>query len=93
MREREQIGVAEVRQNLSKYLGRIARGESFEITDRGRPVALLTALGFEGLWQLRAAGLTRRPLEPWGGPPPPAIEVENGPTTAELLDAQRDDRL
>jgi prevent-host-death family protein len=37
----EQIGVRELRQNASKYLSRVQRGETFEITDRGRPVAIL----------------------------------------------------
>jgi prevent-host-death family protein len=37
------IGVRELRQNASRYLRLIEeRGEPIEITDRGRPVALLT---------------------------------------------------
>jgi prevent-host-death family protein len=35
------IGVRELRQNASKYLKEVAAGESFEITDRGHPVARL----------------------------------------------------
>ena len=35
------IGVRELRQNASKYLARVAGGESLEVTDRGRPVARL----------------------------------------------------
>lgn len=35
------IGVRELRQNASKWLDRVQAGESFEITDRGRPVANL----------------------------------------------------
>jgi prevent-host-death family protein len=37
----ERIGVRELRQNASKYLARVAGGESIEVTDRGRAVALL----------------------------------------------------
>lgn len=37
----ERIGVRELRQNASAYLARVALGESIEVTDRGRPVALL----------------------------------------------------
>ena len=40
----EQVGVRELRQNLSVYLARIARGETLEVTDRGHAVALLTPL-------------------------------------------------
>jgi prevent-host-death family protein len=39
-----QIGVAQLRQNASQYLARVEGGESFTVTDRGRPVALLTPL-------------------------------------------------
>jgi prevent-host-death family protein len=35
------VGVAELRQNLSKYLRRVARGERLVVTDRNRPVAEL----------------------------------------------------
>ncbi len=38
------VGVRELRQNLSKYLRRVARGEAFRVTDRGRPVATLGPL-------------------------------------------------
>lgn len=37
----DRIGVRELRQNASRYLRRVARGESLEVTDRGRPVARL----------------------------------------------------
>jgi prevent-host-death family protein len=37
----DRIGVRELRQHASRYLARVARGEQIEVTDRGRPVALL----------------------------------------------------
>jgi len=40
----ERVGVRELRQNLSRWLRRVENGESFEVTDRGRPVAQLTPL-------------------------------------------------
>lgn len=40
----EQVGVRELRQNLSIYLARIARGETLEVTDRGHAVAILAPL-------------------------------------------------
>jgi antitoxin (DNA-binding transcriptional repressor) of toxin-antitoxin stability system len=39
-----QVGVRELRQNLSVYLARIARGETLEVTDRGHAVAILAPL-------------------------------------------------
>jgi prevent-host-death family protein len=35
------VGVAQLRQNLSKYLRRVERGERLVVTDRNRPVAEL----------------------------------------------------
>lgn len=37
----ETVGVAELRQNLTRYLRRVARGERLVVTDRNRPVAEL----------------------------------------------------
>jgi prevent-host-death family protein len=42
--EARQVGVRELRQNLSKYLRRVERGERLEVTDHGRPVAVLAPL-------------------------------------------------
>jgi prevent-host-death family protein len=38
------VGVRELRQNLSKYLRRVINGERLEVTERGRPVAVLAPL-------------------------------------------------
>ena len=40
----DRVGVRELRQNLSVYLRRVKTGESLEVTERGRPVALLVPL-------------------------------------------------
>ncbi|MEJ7566832.1 MAG: type II toxin-antitoxin system prevent-host-death family antitoxin [Gaiellaceae bacterium] len=37
----ERIGIRELRQHASRWVRRAAAGESFEVTDRGRPVARL----------------------------------------------------
>lgn len=39
-----QVGVRELRQNLSIYLDRVKEGERLEVTEHGRPVALLVPL-------------------------------------------------
>jgi len=38
----ERIGVRELRQHASRYLDRVKAGETVEVTERGRLVALLT---------------------------------------------------
>lgn len=38
------VGIRELRQRASELLRQVERGESIEITDRGRPVALLSPL-------------------------------------------------
>lgn len=51
------VGVRELRQRASELLRLVEQGETVEITDRGRPVALLTPLpGGSPLEQMRAAG-------------------------------------
>ncbi len=51
------IGVRKLRQEASSVLRLVERGESFEITDRGRAVALLSPkLAASPLAELRAAG-------------------------------------
>ena len=53
----ERIGVRELRQHASRWLRRVAAGESFEVTDRGRPVArLVPPPPPEGVERLRAEG-------------------------------------
>lgn len=51
------VGVRELRQRASALLRRVESGERFEITDRGRPVAVLGPLPNESpLVRLRASG-------------------------------------
>jgi prevent-host-death family protein len=51
------VGVRELRQSASELLRRVEQGETIEITDRGRPVALLSPLPDRGpLERLRAGG-------------------------------------
>jgi prevent-host-death family protein len=58
------VGVAELRQNLSRYLRRIERGERLVVTDRNRPVAELGPPPTTGaaLDRLVAEGRVSRPL-------------------------------
>lgn len=57
----ERVGIRELRQYLSRYVARTARGESVDVTDRGRPVARLVppATGEPWLDALVADGAVR----------------------------------
>lgn len=83
----ERVGVRELRQQASAILRRVAAGETFEVTDRGRPVALLVAVGPSGLDALERQGLLRRgegdvldvePLPLPEGARPPSEVVSEG---------------
>lgn len=56
----ERVGVRELRQKASEILRRVAAGETIEVTDRGRPAAILSAPGPSGLAELERRGLVRR---------------------------------
>jgi prevent-host-death family protein len=55
----ERVGVRELRQQASAILRRVAAGETFEVTDRGRPVAVLVKARASGLEQLADEGMIR----------------------------------
>ena len=80
------IGIRELRQRASDYLRRVAAGETFEVTDRGRPVALLTPIpNATPLDRLRAAGDLNEatgstddlpePVDPAPGAEPPSVRL------------------
>jgi len=50
------VGIRELRQHASELLRRVEDGESIEITDRGRPVAVLAPLPADPVERLRASG-------------------------------------
>jgi len=60
----ETVGIAELRQNLSRYLRRVERGERLLVTDRNRAVAELGPPPSDGaaLDRLIAEGRVSRPL-------------------------------
>lgn len=83
------VGVRELKQNLSSYLDRAASGERILVTDRGRPRALIVPLpGGDNL---------RRGIEEgWITPPPVAGDLPPAPArarsrvrTADVVDEDR----
>ena len=85
------VGVRELRQRASELLRLVEKGETVEITDRGRPVALLTPLP-EGspLQRLRAAGDVD-PAEGDLSALPPPLRPAAGELPSEVLGRLRRD--
>jgi prevent-host-death family protein len=91
--ERVRVGIRELRQDLSVYVRRVLQGDTFEVTEHGRPVALLGPLPEEStaMGRLVREGRVR---------PPSADLVELGlprgratTETSDALDAEREERL
>ena len=60
-----EVGVRELRNNLSRYLDRVRRGEEVIVTDRGHAIARVTPVGTEGvLDQLIAEGIVVPAMRP-----------------------------
>lgn len=57
----DSIGVRELRQHASRYLARVAAGESVQITDRGRPVARLVPPAPDSWAEMIATGRVLAP--------------------------------
>lgn len=87
------VGVRELRQNLSVYLRRVLKGESFEVTDRGRSVALLAPLPEPSspVQRLVAAGRASNPQGGISEVLPPRGKPSR--RLSEALQEQRAERL
>jgi prevent-host-death family protein len=88
----ETVGIAELRQNLSRYLRRVERGERLVVTDRNRPVAELGPPARPGgdLDRLIAAGRVSPPTR--RGLPDP-LRLEGDPyALSRALDEIRGER-
>jgi prevent-host-death family protein len=82
-----QIGIQELRSNLSRYLADVARGGTITITRRGKPIARLEGIAQPStLERLVAEGRVRLPGQP-RRPAPAPIRVEG--TVSELVAEQR----
>lgn len=89
----EAVGVREIRQNISVYLRRVEQGEAFTVTDRGRPVAMLSPVAANGdRWAaLVASGELSPGTGRWDDLPPPLPAVPGQPTLSEILQQMRDE--
>jgi prevent-host-death family protein len=87
MSHMERVGVRELRLQASAILRRVAAGETVEVTDRGRPVAVLLKTMPSGLARLEREGMLRRaqgdlldlrPVTLPAGAAPPSARVSEG---------------
>ena len=87
-------GIRQLRHRASELVRRVEQGETIQITDRGRPVALLAPLPKgSALEQLRAAG----EVEPATGdladlPEPLVLPPDSEPPSRVLARLRRDER-
>lgn len=85
------VAVCELKQRLSDYLDRPARGERIIVTDWGRPRATLGPLaGGDHIARGVDEG-TITPLANAGPPPPRPHRVSSEATIAEMLAEDRDE--
>ena len=87
-----EVGIKELRANLSAYLDRVKSGEDLVVTERGTPIAHVTRPG--GSRARRAELIARGTLtparRPWRGVMGDPVPVEG--SVVELLLRDRDSR-
>jgi len=86
------VGVRELKSRLSEFLRRVANGERITVTDRGRPVAVLSpAEAPEGLDDVMA--MVREGRAAWGGGKPRGadrpIRIRGKPISDTVLEDRR----
>ena len=84
-----EVGIRDLKNGLSKYLERVRAGEEVIVTDRGRPVARLSAIdeSTDRLADLVAAGVVRAPTRKARRRPSRRIEAKG--SVSDLVAEQR----
>jgi prevent-host-death family protein len=85
------VGVRELRDNLSEYLRRVREGELLVITDRGEPIGELGPAAARRNMQ-RARALVRSGLASWSGGKPKGLPRAPRPGAGKVSDAVIEDR-
>ena len=86
---RVEVGVRDLKNQLSRYLERVRIGDEIIVTDRGRPIARLSALdhSHDRLTDLVASGAVRPPGQRARSRPARRIEAHG--SVSELVAEQR----
>ena len=84
------VGIAQLRQNLSLYLRKVAEGERLIVTDRNKPVAeLVPPTTGSRLDQLVAEGKVKPPKRPGPFPPPLKMDLDDPNALLRALEETR----
>jgi len=81
-----EVGIRALKQNASAVVARAVAGETITNTDRGRPVAQMTAIPSSRLQSLLDSGGARRPRRSISELPAP----DDGPSLSDELAAMRE---
>jgi prevent-host-death family protein len=85
-----QMGIRELRDNLTDAIRRVSKGERIEVTRDGEPVALISPVPTDRIERLLARGDVSRPVPIFGTIKPRPV---TGPMTAsEALEEDRAER-
>lgn len=84
-----EVGIRDLKNNLSRYLDRVREGEDVVVTDRGKPVARLSALDHatDRLATLIASGVVRAPKRTSRSRP--ARRITSAGSVSDLVAEQR----
>lgn len=86
------VGVRELRNQLSSYLDRVKAGEDITVTEHGRPIARLTAIGgdVDRMAELVEAGVIKPATGSGRRLPGRRVKLTDGASQLqELIDEQR----
>jgi len=86
-----EVGVRELRDNLSEYLRRVERGEMLLITDRGRPIGELGPAAGRAAAE-HGRRLVRDGLATWSGGKPRGLAGAERPRAGLVSEAVIEDR-
>jgi prevent-host-death family protein len=91
----DRIGIRELRQNASQYLEKVERGQTVEVTNRGRLVARIVPAKEEltGLAKLEAEGHIYGGSGDLSKLPPPRPRRPGERPLSEIVEELREDRV
>jgi len=80
------VGIRELRADLSRWVKRARAGEEVVVTDRGKPVARLVPVdGERKIDRLIREGVVTPAPRPWKGPLPKPITIEGVESLSEIV--------
>ena len=92
------VGLREANQNFSKLIKKVRGGKEVILTDRGKPVARITAISDRAeidqeaaLKRMEEAGLITRPTKRGLMPPFKGYKLRGGPSIVQTLREMRDE--